>query len=146
MTKKKSYQRPIELDVHLRYVCPQKTCGNTHWLSLKECQTKNFMVVCECGEIFKPKQISKLKILYKEKKPKESPVAVIQASPPINIVEVSKPILSLDKKNQCAKILVGYGFTEKEAKTLIDKGFAQNPIDEVGSLLKYILSNIEQLK
>jgi hypothetical protein len=146
MKKKKSYQKPIELDVHLKYVCPQKTCGYTHWLSLKECQTKNFMVVCDCGEIFKPKQINKLKILYKEKKPKEAPTPATKPIEPIEIEEVSKPILSLDKQNQCAKILVGYGFTEKEAKLLIDKGFAKNPIDEVGALLKYILSNLESLK
>lgn len=69
-TKKIKNQKPISLDVHLKYRCPNHNCGYEHWLSLLETQTQNFKIVCECGSVFKPKRINKIKVIYKDNKKK----------------------------------------------------------------------------
>ena len=66
ITKITKNQKPISLDVHLKYRCPNNNCGYEHWLSLLETQTKNFKIVCDCGTVFKPKKIKTLKIIYDE--------------------------------------------------------------------------------
>jgi len=141
MTKKKQKsQKPIEIDAHFKYRCPQSNCGFDHWLSLKESQTKGFKVVCDCGYVFKPKRISKIKIIY----------ANIQSAPktekppePEKVIE--KPKIPVDFKNTCVKLLVSYGFTKDESVSLCEKAFEKNPVTSSGLLIKYILQNLEEL-
>lgn len=141
MTKKKlKSQKPIETDVHLKYRCPKSNCGFDHWLSLKECKTKGFKVVCDCGCVFKPKRISKIKIVYvdiqsvpKTKKPPE----------PEKVIE--KPKIPVDFKNNCVNLLISYGFTKDESTSLCEKAFEKNPVTSSGLLIKYILQNLEEL-
>lgn len=135
MTKKKQKsQKPIEIDAHFKYRCPQSNCGFDHWLSLTESQTKGFKVVCDCGYVFKPKKISKIKIVYADIQPVPEPEKVIE-----------KPKIPVDFKNSCVKLLVSYGFTKDESVSLCEKAFEQNPVTSSGLLIKYILQNLEKL-
>jgi hypothetical protein len=133
---KNKNQKPIEIDAHFKYRCPKSNCGYDHWLSLKEAQTKNFKIVCDCGNIFKPKQIKKLKIVFYgtpiETKPEEAKV-------------IQKPKIPVDFKDSCVRLLVGYGFTKEEASTLVEEAYSRNPVTSGSLLVKYVIQNLEQL-
>jgi uncharacterized protein YbcC (UPF0753/DUF2309 family) len=135
--KKMKNQKPIEIDAHFKYRCPKSSCGFDHWISLKESKTKGFRIVCDCGFVFKPKRISKIKILYADIKlveKKEQPVKTIE-----------KPKIPIDFKNSCVRLLVTYGFTKEESVSLCEKAFEKNPVNSSGLLIKYILQNLEEL-
>lgn len=138
-------QKAIEIDAHLRYVCKNPDCGYTHWLSLKEAQTKNFKVVCDCGVVFKPKQVLKVKIVYA--KPKKKKEAEPQTQAPmqqcfVNLSAIAKEIeLDIDTLNKCVKILVGYGFTKTESEQLLKNSFRNNPTDDCATLIKQTLES-----
>jgi hypothetical protein len=130
-------QKPIDIDAHFKYRCPDPKCGFDHWISLRESQTKNFKIVCDCGCVFKTKKVSRIKIVYcgiKPTKIKEQAVTV---------VETSK--IPVDTKNSCVKLLVSYGFTKDESINLCEKAFDKNPVNSSGLLVKYILQNLEEL-
>ena len=55
------------------------------------------------------------------------------------------PKIPIDIQTKCAKLLVGYGFSHSEAIAITISAFEKNPTDNVGSLVKYILQNLEQL-
>jgi hypothetical protein len=128
MKTKKKNQKPIKVDAHFKYRCPDSSCGYDHWLSLKQTQTKNFKVVCDCGNIFKPQQIAKIKIIF-NKEPKV-PVKKNNNTP------------SVDLQNKCVTLLCNYGFTNDEALGMLQKAFDKNPTEDAGSLIKYILQNL----
>ena len=134
-TQKLKSQKPIDLDVNFKYQCPNKDCGYDHWLSLKETQTKNFKVVCDCGTVFKPKRISKLKILYTKtpKIVKQEAVVEKTITPPVDLLE------------SCAKILVSYGFTKNESLMMINKAYNQSKISTASLLIKHILQHLGEL-
>lgn len=126
-------QKPIELDVHLKYQCPNSKCGYYHWLSLQETKIKNFKVVCECGQIFQPKRISKLKILY------HNTTKPIHKTNPV----VSTDTLPLDLYRKCSTILLGYGFLESEILRLVTDQYDKTKISDAKTLIKNILQNLE---
>jgi hypothetical protein len=147
--KKKSL-KPIEVDATFRFKCPDINCGFDYWLSLKQCQTKNFKVVCDCGLVFKPKQMKSVKIVYKNKKSlikskSRSQETKSIPSEPNNEVKTPQTIPE-NYKVSCAKIIEKYGFTEIEAFSLLEKAYSINPINETSSLVKYILENINILE
>ena len=123
-------QKPIELDAFLRYVCSNKDCNTSHWLSLKETQTKNFIVVCTCGRTFKPKRIKKLKIVYDNTQAQEQPKADSSEKVPVDIID------------KCAKILIGYVFTEIESVELLKYSYKKNPTNNCATLIKQVLESI----
>lgn len=120
-------QRPIETDASFKYKCPSNGCDNEHWLFLRQAQVKNFKIVCECGLIFKPKQIKTIKIIYdKTQKKKKTTEAVCDD-------------ISVDLLNQCAKILCGYGFGLDESKELIKQSYDSSKTTDIGLLVKNAL-------
>lgn len=135
-TTKKSL-KPISLDAHFKYECPSTECTIQHWLSLKETQVKNFKVVCDCGAIFQPKRIAKIKILYggKSKRKKETGVDKDKQEPLDK--EVTK--IPIDLLDRSAKILATYGFTDKEARELLENAYNQIKTEDIGHLVKYTL-------
>ena len=64
MKQKMKSQKPIKVDASFRYACTNNSCNLDHWLFLREVQTKNFKVVCDCGTVFKPKRIKNIRIVY----------------------------------------------------------------------------------
>lgn len=143
---KTKIQKAIEIDAHLRYICKNPDCGCTHWLSLKEAQTKNFKVVCDCGTVFKPKQVLKLKILYKKeqetKKPEAAQTKTNAHSCFVNLSAIPQQSeLNIDILNKCVKILVGYGFTKTESEQLLRNSYRNDPTDDWTVLIKNTLAS-----
>lgn len=114
---------PCDIDVHFKYMCLNKDCGIEHWILLNESKTKNFKIVCECGNVYIPKRVAKLVIKY------------------ANSVKNTQPIqeLSNDTLKKCIKILKKYGFDDVESESLIKQAFENSKINEVGSLIKLAL-------
>lgn len=134
----KKNQKPIERDASFRYICPNIDCRFDHWLSLKQVQTKNFKVVCDCGSVFKPKTILKIKIIYQ--KDKESQKKQIPQ-------QESTGTKQSDKFNTIAiSLLVKYGFSELESETLVNKAISKCQDSNVASFVKYILANLKELE
>lgn len=133
-------QKPIEYDIHLKYICKQ--CGQIHWLSLREASTKRFKIVCDCGLTFGVKRVKDFKLIYHKKikdiKPQqESKVVVEEAPKPI-------PVIPNNLLDQSIKILVGYGFTKTEAKLIITKSYENSPVDNVPGLIKQTLESLRE--
>lgn len=122
MNTKKTNLKPIDYDVHLKYLCPQ--CGNIHWLSLGESQAKNFKVVCFCGLIFGVKRVKSCSIEYYKKSIKQSKQI------PLDLLEKS------------VRILVTYGFTKDEASTMLSDSYSKKPVDDLLVLVKQTLGNL----
>lgn len=139
-TKMQKNQKPIEADIHFKYRCPNKNCSVYHWLSLRECKTKNFRVVCECGSIFKPKQINTIKIVYKKVK------SATKTTPPTETIENTQiNSIPIDTMEKCVKLLCSYGFTTEEANKMLLIAFQRNPTTEANILVKYVLQNLGEL-
>lgn len=124
--------KPIDQDIHLKYVCPNNNCGYYHWLSLQETQTKTFKVVCSCGQIFSPKRILKTKVVYKK----------LRDSKKHKIEPPTENNKTVDFENKCGKILESYGFSKSESKLLISKAQTDCNFDSPSALLKHILLNL----
>lgn len=123
----KKTQKPIEIDAYLKYRCP--SCNIDHWISLNQATTKNYKVVCDCNQVFKPKRISKINIEYAVKqKPKLSDS---------DILTIESNLL-----NQCVSVLVQYGFTSGEAQSLVKETYLKNPTTDLKQLITNTLSSI----
>ena len=137
MTKTHHPQKPIEHDIHLKYRCAK--CGQDHWLSYLEASTKQFKIACHCGKVFVVKRLSGFKLKYFEKPPVIIPlvesVSPVVIDPPI----IEKPKIPVDLLNKSVTLLIGYGFTQAEAKELLNSSYEQNPIDDYASLVKQTL-------
>lgn len=136
MKTKKINQKPTKIDLHLKYKCPNSDCSYEHWLSLKETQTKNFKVVCDCGTIFKPKRIKTIKICYDEPQIKQEvaePKEQQSTEPLLEKESIRIPVDILDKGS---KILNQYGFTTAESEDLIRKSYEKDPTTDIVLLVK----------
>ena len=122
-------QKPINLDVHLEYVCPNNKCLSIHWLSLLEAQTKNFKIVCDCGKIFYPKRVKDIKVLYhKHKKPIENkPESQVQPEPDYNFID------------DAISTLIRFGFDKTEASDMINYQYEQTKETNPATLVKLSL-------
>lgn len=132
-TKLKS-QKPIDLDVSLKYICPNSDCKFDHWLFLREAQAKNFKIVCDCGTIFKPKRIQNIEIVYAIKESVEKPV------------DESGSSATIDERPECVRrainIMVSLGYSKEDAQTHILEIFTKEKIEDPGVLVKKAVSNI----
>ena len=137
MTKLHHHQKPIEHDIHLKYRCAK--CGQDHWLSYLEASTKQFKIACHCGKVFVVKRLSGFKLKYFEKPPVIIPV--VESAPPVVVDPpvIEKPKIPVDLLNKSVTLLIGYGFTQAEAKELLNSSYEQNPIDDYASLVKQTL-------
>lgn len=136
MKKIKKNQKPIDIDAHFKYRCPDKKCGFDHWISLKESQTKNFKIVCDCGYVFKPKQIKILKVVYKS-------IKITHKAEETKVVD--KPKIPVDLLDSSVRLLIDYGFTKEESSLLIQEAYSKHQVTSGGLLVKYVLQNLEQL-
>lgn len=125
-------QKPININCQLEYSCPNNNCYYTHWLTLQESQTKNFKIVCTCGTVFKPKQISKIDILYE----KTQQIPHSQSAP--------EPQLNKNLLNEASCILQQYGFTRLESDSLLLEIIKNNQnITNTLELVKLALQSLE---
>ena len=137
MIKKNRQQKPIEHDIHLKYRCAK--CGQDHWLSYLEASTKQFKIVCYCGTVFVVKRLSGFKLKYFKKPSVIIPVVESVSPPIIEPPAIEKPKIPVDLLNKSVSLLIGYGFTQTEARELLNSSYEQNPIDDYASLVKQTL-------
>lgn len=130
-------QKPIDIDAHLLYVCKNPNCRYSHWISLKESQTKNFKMVCDCGTIYSPKLIDKIKIIYKKDKVESKE----NIKAPTTQNKSNPKEIDLELLNKSVQILVGYGFTKIESEQLVRNTYSINPIDNCVLLIKKVLES-----
>lgn len=133
-TKSKN-QKPIEVEVSLRYTCPDKNCNLSHWIFLREAQTKNFKIVCECGTVFKPKRIKKIEILYTSKEIED---------------DVSQKTNSKEEYPKCVlhavNIMVSLGYSKKESQEKIKEIYDIEKITDSSILVKRTISQFGEIK
>jgi hypothetical protein len=112
ITKKKKNQKPTEISASFKYTCPNTDCGFNYWLFLREVQTKNFKIVCDCGTIFKPKLIKKIKIVYHASDPVKETLDKAETS---DKIRTSQALI-----NSAINTMVGLGYKKQEAKVCIE--------------------------
>lgn len=129
MTTKIKSLKPISLDAQFKYRCTSPECESEHWLFLNQVQVKGFKLVCDCGNVYKIRQIENIKIQYSKKIQKESNLSSEK------VVEVKPEYLK-----KAYKILETYGFSNKEAIDLVNKVYdltnQNNPLLLVKDALK----------
>lgn len=139
-------QKPISINYHLKYICPNRKCKNEHWLSSKESKVKNFKIVCDCGKIFSPLPVKKIKICYKTIKTHKEQ-KIIGAEPGMDLPEVSEEIECAetidDIKSNFAETLRAVGFTDElEISNIFEYAYAQCQTNDIAKLFKIgILNN-----
>lgn len=131
---KKKNQKPIDIDVSLKYTCPNSDCKFDHWLFLREAQTKNFKVVCECGTIFKPKRIQNIEIVYTHKESVEKPVDKPKASGKIG--EYPEFI------SRAINMMISLGYSKKDAQDNIILIYETEKIIDPATLVKKAISHL----
>jgi hypothetical protein len=122
--KKVKNLKPTEIDLHIKYSCPNKSCKNDHWATLKESQTKNFIMVCECGYIIKPKRIDKVKIVYHKTNTTKK------------IIPKENTIIPKDILSKSIPMMVALGYSEEEAFRMLTSYYSHNPITDYKALVK----------
>jgi hypothetical protein len=127
MKNQKKYKnlKPIDYEISFIYGCPG--CRYQHWLSMNEASTKNFKVVCDCGVSFKVKPIKQIEIIYQIEQEKKE-----------HIDELTNEIV-----NKCVTILDDYGFSKTEAVNLIYRSYKENKSVDIGTIIKFCISNLE---
>lgn len=122
-------QKPIDLDLHLKYEC--SNCNAIHWLSLKETQTKNYKILCDCNCIIKPKTVDKVKLTYinTKKVVKQQHSVVLEEEIPVDLLK------------KCVTMLTGYGFEKDESENLTKEYHKANPNLNCVDLIKHILKS-----
>ena len=131
MTIKTQSLKPISLDAQFKYRCINKDCESEHWLFLNHVQVKGFKIVCDCGNVYKIRQIEKVKIKYLQKIKKP----ITESNKSSEIVTKVEP----EYLKKAYKILENYGFSNKEAIELINKVYNTNKCDNPLLLVKEAL-------
>lgn len=149
MNKTKTIQKikPSDHDISFQYIC--RNCGSSHWLFMREVCTKNFFVVCDCGDIIKPKRISKITVHYQEDKSKtnrrkKNNQNNEKIKKDEDNVEIKKSEIDTDILLSASKNLMSLGFTEKEAKDLIKKSYEIIEKNDCAELVKYSMNLVDK--
>jgi Holliday junction resolvasome RuvABC DNA-binding subunit len=125
--------KPIEIQASLRYRCPNEDCGYDHWLFLKEVQTKNFKVVCECGTVFKTKRIKILQTIYDKKQKIKKQMDEIKS---VDTMDGSSIV------SRAINIMINLGYTRKESSKYIKEEYLKSDTNDVSFLVKKAISKI----
>jgi hypothetical protein len=126
-------QKPTEIEANIKYTCPNEKCKFDHWISLKEAQTKNFKIVCDCSTVFSPKTIKRVVVKYK--KFKQKPILV-----PDKVEETVNHTIPDDILIKSSKIMQAFGFRKKEADSMLIEFFKTNPIYDFKQLVQNTLA------
>jgi hypothetical protein len=119
--------KPVEIDASFKYQCTK--CQHEHWVELREVSYKGFVIVCLCGNIIKPKTVSRVKVLYSKHRKN-------------NIHKTQKQTLDRAIINTACKTLSQYGFTEQEVLGVIqrnnlDSKSYNDPVSLVKDVVKF---------
>lgn len=125
--------KPISVDAQFKYRCINPDCGSEHWLFLNQVKVKGFKLACDCGAVYKIRQIEKIRIRYvkKPQKPQES-----QSYCSTQLNSASAPKAQPEYIKKAYKILENYGFSNKEAIELVNKAYDLTKCDNPLLLVK----------
>lgn len=157
-----NYQKPTDINLHIKYRCPNKNCFNEHWLSLQEASIPDFKVVCEyCETVFAPYPIVKVCLYYvkdttqvinnknafsiKEykKKNKETQENIKQAAPVESIIPETIFETMDQTKARFAETMTELGFNnEKEISEMFEKAYSTCPTTDIKTLFKIAVLEI----
>lgn len=106
--------RPIDADVHLKYVCNQ--CGSTMWASITEARTPNYILICgDCHSVHKLKLVDKVSVSFVRSEKSPEVFARVQ---PAKI----KTTKEENEWQDVVSMLVNLGHDKKKAKLLVSQG------------------------
>lgn len=170
MIQKIKKQKPIECDIHFKYLC---SCGQFHWLTYNEASTKDFFIVCDCKKKIKIKTIDTIKIKYKKphKKNKTTKTKEIENKEILSKVSdgsveqttsavapiVEHTLISDIKEtqsnkaqeipqellNSCVNLMYTFGYNRKDAYDLIKAFYFKNPVNEYKTFVNNLLASIK---
>lgn len=126
------YYEPSGADVYLKYVCPNGDCLDVQWITLKESQTKNYKIVCDCcGEVYRPKRVKKINVVFDED-------SVSKAK------NTDKPKPQEEKTDtkfldDAINTLIRFGFDKDEATIMITREWEKTGITNPATLVKLSL-------
>lgn len=126
--KKTKKHKPSGLDVYLKYVCPNGDCLDVQWITLKESQTKNYKIVCDCcGKIYRPRRVKKVDIIFEDEQTKTLPR--------------NKEPEQINTKflDDAVNTLVAFGFTKQEASDMIMQEWKKTGTTNPATLVKLAL-------
>lgn len=127
-------QKPTQIDVSLKYTCPNNNCGFDHWLFLRQAKTKNFKIVCECGTIFKPKRIQNIEVVYAVKESVKKPIDTSECS---GIIEDNPECVS-----RAINIMISLGYSKKDSQDNVMYFYTIEKILDPSVLVKKSISRI----
>lgn len=131
--------KPSGLSTNLIYRCSK--CNSEHWVSSNSAKVVGYMIVCDCGEVFKTKPISDIKILYKKKKRKKTELVDRVKNNTDKSVDIQPEISDLTLSS-CINVLAGYGYTKSEAASIILKTYQRCRVNNVSELIKLCFNTI----
>lgn len=146
----KNYLKPISADYYLKYICPKKTCKNEHWLSYKEAKVKGFKIVCDCGKIYSPLPIAKIKICYKKPRPStrtEKEIAVPENLIVDEIADTPTEETFEQLQDRFIENMVQLGFDDKnEILEILDQAYKVSNTHDIATLFKIGVLNSNNLE
>lgn len=130
-TKTKSkYYEPSGADVYLKYVCPNGDCLDVQWITLKESQTKNYKIVCDCcGKVYRPKRVKKINVVFDED-------SVFKTENTTKPQQEKSDTKFLD---DAINTLIRFGFDKSEATAMITQEWEKTGITNPATLVKLSL-------
>jgi hypothetical protein len=118
--------KPIDADVHFKYICPSNECNTEHWLSIKEAKVENFKVLCDvCDTVFTPKRVKSITVNFLEE-----------------IKEPEVKEMDFTSKNddsflqEAIDALIRLGFNKTESKIMIMTEWKRTGERDPGKLVK----------
>ncbi|HUU87218.1 MAG TPA: hypothetical protein VMX17_05645 [Candidatus Glassbacteria bacterium] len=124
---------PVEADIHLKYKCP--SCGSENWLSYKETKIQDFKVFCEiCENILTPKPVKSITVNFIEQQQKQQEQKQQQKKE-----EAKQTENDLDFISEAENVLIGFGFTKREAKEMIALEYKKTGEKNPAKLVKFSL-------
>lgn len=131
--------KPSGLSTNLIYRCSR--CNSEHWVSANSAKVVGYMIVCDCGEVFKTRPISDIKIVYKKKKKKKIEVIDSTKDNTDKSHDIQPEISDLTLSS-CINVLTGYGYTKSEAASIILKTYKHYRVNNVSELIKLCFHTI----
>ena len=133
MMNQTTHQKPIELEVSFKYICPNSNCDISHWLFLREAKTKNFKVVCECGTTFKPQRVKNIQVVYSKPRTFKNKVD--------NQTNSDKICNSDHIISRAVGMMKSLGYSEKESLSFVNAACAIAEYNDPKILVKTAISN-----
>ena len=115
--------KPSKANVDLIYTCPQ--CKSEHWVKPKETRLVG-KILCSCDTLMELMPIVKVNV---------DPVYEVKEQPEVVLThKTTKKVGGLEQ--QAIEQLIGFGWTQTEAKKLLDRALQKHTYHTLAELVK----------